>query len=348
MKPNYPHNCWYVAARSDEVGRDLLGRRLLDRPVVLYRQESGEVVALEDRCAHRAYPLSRGRLDGDRLICGYHGFTYDAAGTCVRVPSQPHAPYGVGVSAFPVSDQPPFVWIWLGEPGSSVVNAPPHLPWLTEGWASAGTTLRVAANFMLVHEHYLDLTHILEMHPHETPPGLDELPPLDQVNVSETSVSFSRALPPAALADWEAEATGLARDRDYSRRYHGTFLSPAVVAEGWEIDGGDGTFYEQVRIQAVTPETATTTQLFWQFARNYATDRALIGQHLQAVFEPIMRQDIAVIEAIEEHAGYEAVERGARVSADAGVLKARSIVAGMLAREAGRSASSRFASGPPA
>ena len=54
MNPNYPRDCWYVAATSDEVGSGLLGRKLLDRPVVLYRLASGEAVALEDRCAHRA------------------------------------------------------------------------------------------------------------------------------------------------------------------------------------------------------------------------------------------------------------------------------------------------------
>ena len=53
MTPNYPFNCWYVAATSDEVGQALLARRLLDIPVVLYRQSSGEVVAMEDRCVHR-------------------------------------------------------------------------------------------------------------------------------------------------------------------------------------------------------------------------------------------------------------------------------------------------------
>ena len=42
----YPLNCWYVAATSDEVGRKLLGRRLLGEDVLLYRQEAGPVVAL--------------------------------------------------------------------------------------------------------------------------------------------------------------------------------------------------------------------------------------------------------------------------------------------------------------
>ena len=102
MNPNYPLDCWYVAATSDEVGFGLFGRKLLDRPVVLYRLESGEVVALEDRCAHRGYPLSKGRLDGVLLVCGYHGLRYDTACVCVGVPSQPNVPYGVCVRAYPV------------------------------------------------------------------------------------------------------------------------------------------------------------------------------------------------------------------------------------------------------
>ena len=33
MRTNYPFNCWYVAALSDEVGAGLLARRLLERGV---------------------------------------------------------------------------------------------------------------------------------------------------------------------------------------------------------------------------------------------------------------------------------------------------------------------------
>jgi len=53
------------------------------------------------------------------------------------------------------------------------------------------------------------------------------------------------------------------------------------------------------------------------------------------VFEPVMRQDVEVLETIQAHAGYEAAARGAHVSADAGVLKVRAIVGTMLAKEAG-------------
>jgi nitrite reductase/ring-hydroxylating ferredoxin subunit len=79
---------WYVAAFSAEVGRTLLKRKILGRNIVIFRAESGRVVALDDRCAHRSFPLSRGRLEGDTLVCGYHGFRYDTQGDCIQIPSQ--------------------------------------------------------------------------------------------------------------------------------------------------------------------------------------------------------------------------------------------------------------------
>ena len=106
-------NFWYVAACGHEVTRNPLGRVILGEPIVFFRREDGTPVALEDRCAHRGYPLSKGRLDGDLLVCGYHGLRYDTAGACVGVPSQPNVPYGVCVRAYPVREASPFVWIWL-------------------------------------------------------------------------------------------------------------------------------------------------------------------------------------------------------------------------------------------
>jgi toluene monooxygenase system ferredoxin subunit len=61
------------------------------RRVVLVNVE-GEIRAYEDRCAHQAYPLSRGRLDGRVLTCALHEWKYDATtgasinprGACLR------------------------------------------------------------------------------------------------------------------------------------------------------------------------------------------------------------------------------------------------------------------------
>ena len=97
MMAAFARNQWYVAAYGREVGRELFARTVLGEPIVFYRTESGEVVALADRCVHRRFPLSESRLEGDRIICGYHGFTYDRAGSCVSVPGQtPDPPHRAG------------------------------------------------------------------------------------------------------------------------------------------------------------------------------------------------------------------------------------------------------------
>ena len=58
----YLRNAWYCAAWSEALGDGgVLGLTILKEPVVLYRQGNGEVVALEDRCAHRFAPLEHGR-----------------------------------------------------------------------------------------------------------------------------------------------------------------------------------------------------------------------------------------------------------------------------------------------
>ena len=95
MTTNYPQKCWYVAATCDEIKDAPLGRRLLGKDVVLWRGASGGVTAFENRCAHRAFPLSHSRVDGDRLVCGYHGCTYDKDGKSVLEPKTLRAPPAV-------------------------------------------------------------------------------------------------------------------------------------------------------------------------------------------------------------------------------------------------------------
>src|SRR5688572_116549 len=79
-------NAWYCAAWSDEVGQDLLARRILDTPVLLYRTLAGKPVALLDVCPHKLAPLSLGVRVGDSVQCGYHGLEFDCTGKCVRNP----------------------------------------------------------------------------------------------------------------------------------------------------------------------------------------------------------------------------------------------------------------------
>ncbi len=337
----YPLNCWYVAATSEEVDRKLLGRRLLGEQVLLYRQEVGTVVALEDRCVHRAMPLSLGYLVEDQVVCGYHGFTYASNGKCVRVPSQTNVPYGASVRAFPVREEPPFVWIWLGDPARAADAPPPVLPWLRdEGWTTFGGTLHVEASYLLLHDNAMDLTHFPFVHLELTTLGYRQLPPPLKVEVSETSVSYRRDFPPTRLADWQVRTTGLNPEQEYEQRESGTFVSPGLHIDHMDIvvsgsEGEGSQVYEKVYIRAFTPEGPSSTNVFWQVARNYAQEDVAVTEDLRVVHEQMQLEDKPILETIQVHERDRRRQPNVSVNADIAAIKAHQIVETLLARERG-------------
>jgi len=62
----------------------LLGERL-----ALWKDADGHYTAMEDRCCHRSAALSKGWVDGKALVCAYHGWAYDRAGTVCGSRSTP-------------------------------------------------------------------------------------------------------------------------------------------------------------------------------------------------------------------------------------------------------------------
>src|SRR6202023_3190572 len=193
-------------------------------------------------------------------------------------------------------EQPLFVGIWLGDRRAAALRPPPRVPWYGDGvaWASTTEVLRVEANYLLLHEHYLDLTDVFVMHPEAVAPDIEILPPLDEVEVSERSVSYSRTTPPSRLAAWEAEVTGLSADSVGIRREEGMFVSRALHVQHYAIDPEDGRTYDLLRIQGFTPESPGTTHVFLQMARNYATDNDGVGEFLRAMFHEWALRDATV------------------------------------------------------
>jgi hypothetical protein len=68
---------WYPVAFSYEVNEKPHAVRLLDERVVVYRLSDGSVAAARDICYHRGVPLSLGYVEGDEIICKYHGLHWD-------------------------------------------------------------------------------------------------------------------------------------------------------------------------------------------------------------------------------------------------------------------------------
>ena len=100
--------------------------RLMGEDIVLFLDETGEPAALQDRCCHRTAKLSKGRCEGGRIVCGYHGWTYDRTGKLVRIPqldaSMPVPDHRTG--AYFCMARYGYVWVALEEPVQDLFDIP--------------------------------------------------------------------------------------------------------------------------------------------------------------------------------------------------------------------------------
>ena len=162
----FVYNAWYIGAWADEVKpRGVLGRVLLELPVVFYRTEDGTALALEDRCCHRALPLSHGCVIGDQLQCGYLGLIYDRDGVCVKVPGQERVPAKAKVRSYPVVEQDEMLWIWMGEPALADPALIVRHPWHNDpAWTWIKDRYSINANYQLITDNLMDLTHVGYVH----------------------------------------------------------------------------------------------------------------------------------------------------------------------------------------
>jgi len=76
---------WLPVALAKTIGTRPVRREIAGHPIVLWRSDAG-VHAFRDRCPHRNYPLSEGRIDRGQLVCPYHGWRFTGAGACAEVP----------------------------------------------------------------------------------------------------------------------------------------------------------------------------------------------------------------------------------------------------------------------
>src|SRR6266404_1019763 len=143
---------WYRALPSNHVKRGQLQKAmLLEIPLVIGRDRSGQPFALRDACPHRGMPLSSGRFDDDQVECSYHGWRFDAqSGRCQLIPSltadQNLKLDRIYAGNYACEERDSFIWVFVPdsgpagagfarreEPGSSA----PAVPTLTGKYKTA-------------------------------------------------------------------------------------------------------------------------------------------------------------------------------------------------------------------
>ena len=305
MEGSFVRNAWYVAGWSSEFGDDLRAVEILAQPLVMFRESTGRLAALEDRCPHRLLPLSMGKRVGDAIQCGYHGMTFDGAGRCVRVPGQDNTPRSAYARAFPVEERHGVVWVWMGEadPDPSRIF---DLPQLSDpDWhVHHGGHLHIASNYLNVAENLVDPAHVSFVHPTTLGSAASENVPV-HVSTSGEVISAWRWIRNAPPVGFFQAFGGFSGNVDRWHYYHLHLPSTAVIDFG-SIDAGTNDEGEETRdrgvrifaIHFVTPIDEERTVDHWMHVRNTAPGAEASGK-MDAMFRTAFAEDKAILEAVQ-------------------------------------------------
>jgi vanillate O-demethylase monooxygenase subunit len=333
-------NFWYVAATVEEVQAKPFGRIIMNEPVVFYRTPDGMPVALEDRCAHRHLPLSMGKLVGDRLQCGYHGLQFDRTGQCVRVPGQDLIPPGAKVKSYPVIERYKWLWIWMGDPALADPDKITDFHWFDDPqWGAKSSYLHVEANWQLVVDNLLDLTHLAFVH--ETTIGNMALVEHAAVkvqrgpnNVLVTRWTIDQPAPPTFVKVGNF-TTNVDRWQiiDYTppaflRLDVGATPTGTGAPEGRRVGG-----ISMRNLNAITPETETTTHYFWGQAHDFEPDNKEMTERIFQQIQTAFYEDVAIFQGQQRRMSQMPNAPQIDINADSGGIQARRIVDRLHAEE---------------
>ncbi|GAN62284.1 ring-hydroxylating dioxygenase ferredoxin subunit [Acetobacter indonesiensis NRIC 0313] len=153
---------WYPVAWSKELkpGKTI-GTRYAGTPIALVRPTEGAIFALEDRCAHRQVPLSKGKVCGQSVQCCYHGWAYGRSGRCIDVPYLGKGKLPNGVRTFPCKEQDGLIFVFPGDPEKA--DSVPLSPRLARVGDAAYKTRsfgrEVKCHYSFMHENLMDMNH---------------------------------------------------------------------------------------------------------------------------------------------------------------------------------------------
>lgn len=338
-------NTWYLVAWSGDLKPDeMVSRTVLERPLLISRDEHGKAFALDDRCPHRFAPLTRGRFDGRTLTCGYHGLEFDTAGRCTRNPhGDGSIPRAAQVRAHVVVERYGGVWWWAGarEPDESLL---PNFGTLdAEDANTRRDHLVMDAPHDLIIDNLLDCSHTSFLHDGILGNGamLGVATTVVQDGDSINVIRKASSVPPPGMFDMlfrnDRQPVDTWTDFRWNPPSH-LLLDVGVTAPGEPKENGTGYFGTHI----LTPETATTTHYFttasrWGVREGTETEqmRLQISDMRRFAFEeqdePMIRAQHATIEAFAR--AESAPVRPVLLETDSGVVRWHRIMDRLLAAD---------------
>nr|AYM54198.1 hypothetical protein [Sorangium cellulosum] len=182
-EPTY-HLGWYPLALSGEVtGAAPLGRDFLGGRVVLYRDAAGAPVVQSAYCPHLGADLSVGDIVDGEIRCAFHHWSFDAAGRCVRIPTEGKIPPGAKVFTYPSAEAWGLVWAFTGE---KPLFELPRVPRAHE----SELVYRTQSNGIVPYEPWLPVTNGLDFQHLRALHNIPIVEP-DMIQVNEYGIEYS-------------------------------------------------------------------------------------------------------------------------------------------------------------
>jgi phenylpropionate dioxygenase-like ring-hydroxylating dioxygenase large terminal subunit len=290
-------NQWYTAATSAELGVKPVARTICNEPMVLFRGEDGVAAALTDRCPHRKAPLSSGEVVGNDIQCGYHGIRFSRAGACTHVPGNALVGRSFRAKSFPAREIHGRVFIWLGEAIPDETLIPDFSENVKPGWTGVHGTLHVKANYQLLIDNILDLTHVVFVHKTTLAGGGVAETPLE-VEIKDDVVRAQRLMRNVDTAPIYKAARNLHGKID---RWQFLEFRPPIYARitlgaraaGSELPFGTPT---HIVLNSFTPETERSTHYFWSTVRSWGLDDENVSKIYKDMTDLAFAEDARIVE----------------------------------------------------
>lgn len=339
----FPKNTWYVACMAHDIDSKPLGRKICNESIVFYRDEHGQVAAVEDFCPHRGAPLSLGHVCKGKLVCGYHGLEMGRDGKTIAMPGQRVQGFPA-IKSYPVQERYGFIWVWTGDAERADPALIPHMAWHDHPeWAYGGGLYHVKADYRLMIDNLMDLTH--ETYVHATSigqPEIDETPCKTVVNGDEVVTSrFMENIP--APPFWRAalRAKGLADDVPVDRWQICRFTPPShVMIEVGVAHAGHGGYdapaehkVYSVVVDFITPETDTSMWYHWGMARQFNPHDTALTDQIRQGQGKIFSEDLEMLERQQANLSAFPERKLLKLNIDAGGVQARRVIDRWLAAE---------------
>jgi phenylpropionate dioxygenase-like ring-hydroxylating dioxygenase large terminal subunit len=275
-------NDWHVVARAAEVKPgDVVPARLLGRDFVIWRNADG-FHAWFDLCIHRGARLSRGKVAHECLVCPYHGWEYDSAGKCVRIPAHPNItpPARAAAEVFHAQEKFGMVWVCLGTPTHDIGPFP---EWEDSTYRKAPAgPYDVNAHGPRVLENFLDVGHFAFVHTGYL--GDPQRPEIQDFETETTDAGvISRDIPV-----WQPDPDGTGKPAVAHYTYH--VQRPLRARFYKQVEGERFSMY-----YAVTPVEAGRSRSWAVLAMNYAPD--MTPESMTEFQDLITSQDVPVVES---------------------------------------------------